>query len=218
MVEVAAIFRRHGPVYRTKCGDRMPQSPLEAMAALAQGRTETLGGHGSQCLAGGDWAYRSHACNNRHCPTCQHDEATRWLAQQRALLRPVPSFLVTLTLPEILRPMARSHQHLMSNLRLQTSAAALQTLALAPQSVGGQIGLVGVLPTWTRERAYHPPIDSLVPGGALAPDGWQWLSPRYQDWLVPVHARSTLFRRKCKAALTTASLLTHVPPQVWPKG
>jgi hypothetical protein len=35
---------------------------------------------------------------------------------------------------------------------------------------------------------------------------------------VPVHARSTLFRGKCKAALTTAGLLVPVPPQVWHKG
>ncbi len=131
---------------------------------------------------------------------------------------PVPSFLVTFTLPEALWPVARSHQSLISNLLLQTSSAAWKALALDPQYLGGQIGLVGVLHTWTRELAYHPPIHYLVPGGALAPDGSQWLSPSSAEWLVPVHALATLFRGKCKAALTTTGLLTSVAPQVWHKG
>lgn len=100
---------------------------------------------------------------------------------------------------------------------MQTAAAALKALALDPQYLGGQIGLVGVLHTWTRDVASHPHIHSLVPGGALAPDGARWLSPHYEAWLVPVRALSTLFRGKCKAALTTAGLREHVPPQVWHK-
>jgi hypothetical protein len=78
--------------------------------------------------------------------------------------------------------------------------------------------MVGVLHPWTQALADHPHVHSLVPGGALAPDGGQWLSPRSADWLVPVHALSALFQGKCKAALTTAGLLTPVPPQVWTKG
>jgi Putative transposase/Transposase zinc-binding domain len=218
MIELAEIFRRHGPEYRAKFGDRMPPSHVEAMQAIEQCRTETLGGHVYQCPECGDLEYSYHSCKNRHCPKCQNAEATRWLAQQRALLLPVPYFLVTFTLPEALRPVARSHQKCVYNLLFQTSAAALQALALDPKYVGGQIGMVGVLHTWTREMAYHPHIHYLVPGGALAPDGVQWLSPRSPDWLVPVHALSALFRGKFKAALTTAGLLAHVSPRVWTKG
>ena len=66
----------------------------------------------------------------------------------------------------------------MYNLLFQTSSAALKALALDPKYLGGPLGLVGVLHPWTREMAYHPPIHSLVPGGALAPDGSTWLTPR----------------------------------------
>jgi len=218
MVELAEIFRRHGPAYRAKYKDRMLPSHLAAMAAIEQCRTETLGGHVYQCTDCGEWAYRYHSCQNRHCPKCQHAAATQWLEKQRALLLPVPYFLVTFTLPEELRPAARAHQTLMYNLLFQTSAAALQALALDPKYLGGHIGLVGVLHTWTRALAYHPHIHYLVPGGALAADGLQWLSPRSPDWLVPVHALSRLFRGKFRAALTNTGLLPHVPPQVWSKG
>lgn len=129
----------------------------------------------------------------------------------------MPYFLVTFTLPEALRPVARSHQKLLYNLLFQTSADALQALALDPRHLGGQIGMIGVLHTWTRDLAYHPHVHYLVPGGGLSPEGEQWLSPRSAAWLVPVRALSRLFRGKFQAALTTTGLATHVPPQVWRK-
>jgi len=218
MVEFAEIVRRHGPAYRAKFADRIPQNHLAAMEAIAHCRTEALGGHVSQCAACGDLEYRYHSCKNRHCPKCQNDETTRWLGQQRALRLPVPYFLVTFTLPEALRPVARSHQILLYTLLFQSSAAALKALALDPKYLGGQLGLVGVLHTWTREMAYHSHVHYLVPGGALSPDGSTWRPPRSAEWLVPVHALSSLFRGKCKAALINAGLFDHVPPQVWNKG
>jgi hypothetical protein len=217
MVELADIFRRHGPEYRARFGDRMPRSHLAAMEAIEQCRTEALGGHVYQCAECTELEYSYHSCKNRHCPKCQNEATTRWLERQRALLLPVPYFLVTFTLPEALRSVARSHQKLMYNLLFQTSAAALQALALDPHYLGGQIGMVGVLHTWTRDLAYHPHVHYLVPGGALSPEGSQWLSPRSDAWLVPVRALSKLFRGKCKAALATTGLCDPVPPQVWHK-
>ncbi len=217
MVELADIFRHYGPAYRAKFADRLLPSHLAAMEAIEQCRTEVLGGHLYQCTACGELEYSYHSCKNRHCPKCQNAAATHWLEQQRTLLLPVPYFLVTFTLPEELRPVARSHQHCLYNLLFQTSAAALQALTLDPHYLGGQIGMVGVLHTWTRDMAYHPHVHYLVPGGALSPDGTQWLSPRSDAWLVPVRALSRLFRGKFKAALTTADLCALVPPQVWHK-
>jgi hypothetical protein len=54
----------------------------------------------------------------------------------------------------------------------------LKALALDPPFLGGQLGMVGVLHTWTRDMAYPPHVHYLVPGGALSPQGSPWLSPR----------------------------------------
>lgn len=217
MVELADILRRYGPAYRARFGDRIPPSHLAAMTAIEPCRTEALGGHVYQCQECNELEYSYHSCKNRHCPKCQHGATTRWLAQQRALLLPVPYFLVTFTLPEALRSVPRSHQQRMYNLLLQTSATALQTLALDPHYLGGQLGMVGVLHTWTRDLASHPHVHSLVPGGGLSPEGMQWLSPRSTAWLVPVRALARLFRGKFHAALTATALAPLVPPQVWGK-
>jgi Putative transposase/Transposase zinc-binding domain len=195
----------------------MPHSHLEAMQAIEPCRTEALGGHVYQGTDCGELAYRYHSGKHRHCPKCQNEEATRWLEKPRELLLPTPEFLVTSTLPDELRDVARSPQETIDTLLFQTSAAALQALALDPQYLGGQLGMVGVLQTWTREMAYHPHIHYLVPGGALSADGSTWLSPRYADWLVPVRALATIFRGQFKEALTQAGRVDHVPRRVWHK-
>lgn len=218
MVALAARVRRSGPASRATCADRLPPSPLAALAAMAPCRTAALGGHVSQCPACGAREERAHACTNRPGPPGRNGAAPRWLAPHRTLLLPVPSVLVTCPLPAALRPVARSHPSRLDTLRVQTAAAALHALALDPQYRGGQRGRVGVLHTWTRERASHPPRHALGPGGALAPDDSTWRPPRSAEWLVPVHALSTLFRGKVQAALTPTGLLAHVPPQVWTPG
>jgi len=184
------------------------------MKAIEDCRTQALGGQVYHCTSCDQFRYSYHSCQNRHCPKCGNDGATAWLARQRDRLLPVPHFLVTFTLPESLRKLARSHQKLVYNLLFRASAAALQKLARDPRFIGGQLGLVGVLQTWTRDLRYHPHIHYLVPAGGLAPDG-QWLPAKHPKFLVPVKALGKIFRAKFRDALKKTSLYLQLPPQIW---
>jgi hypothetical protein len=121
--------------------------------------------------------------------------------------------MVTFTLPEALRRLARSHQKVMYDLLFRCSAAALQELAQDPRFVGGQIGMVGVLQTWARDLSYHPHVHFLVPGGGVT-DAEQWQRAR-NGFLVHVKPLSKLFRGKFRAALEKTSLCQQTPAQVW---
>ena len=121
--------------------------------------------------------------------------------------------MVTFTLPEELRSLARSHQKLMYDLLFRCSAAALQDLAQDPRFVGGQIGMVGVLQTWARDLSYHPHVHYLVPGGGVT-DAEQWQRAR-NGFLVHVKPLSSLFRGKFRAALEKTVLYEQVPAEVW---
>ena len=55
----------------------------------------------------------------------------------KTLLLPVPYFLLTFTLPDELRKLARRNQKLIYNLLFRASAAATQQLAQDPRFVGG---------------------------------------------------------------------------------
>jgi hypothetical protein len=189
-------------------------SQYAAMQAIEQCRTEALGGHVYGCPSCGTKRYSYHSCRNRHCPICQHDATQAWLSRQQELLLPVPYFLITFTLPAELRDVAYRHQRSLYNLLFRASAAALMELARDPRFLGAQIGMLGVLQTWTRDLRYHPHVHYLVPGGGLAADGQTWLTAK-TDFLVHVKPLAALFRAKLRAALRQTALWSEIPAAAW---
>ncbi len=213
MLELADIIRRHGAEYLARYGDRLLPSHRRALADIEACRTPQLGGHVYLCKPCHFLKYEYHSCQNRHCPKCQNEQATRWLQRQRRWLLPTHYFLATFTLPAQLRPLARSHQKLFYNLMFQAAAASLQKLALDPRFVGGQIGLVGVLQTWTADLRYHPHVHFLIPGGGVTPRGRWRLTEK--DFFLPALALSPIFRAKFRDALKKTSFFDSVPPEIW---
>ena len=215
MLEVADIFRLHGPQYREHFGARLLPSHLRAMQDIEQCRTVALGGQVYHCQQCDERRYSYHSCKNRHCPKCQNEQANQWLQAQQNLLLPVTHFLVTFTLPAELRALARSNQKLVYNLLFRASSAALLKLAQDPRFVGARLGMVGVLHTWTRQLLYHPHIHYIVTGGGLTANG-RW-RPARSDFLLPVKALSRIFRAKFRDQLKKSDLFALVETCVWRK-
>jgi len=215
-LELADIFREYGAAYRQKYADKLLPSHRQVMWAIEHCRTAALGGQLYGCPSCQEFQYSYHSCRNRHCPKCQHEQTQAWLEVQQELLLPVPYFLLTFTLPAELRELAGSNQKRMYALLFQASAQAAQKLAQDPRYVGGQIGLVGVLHTWTRNLIYHPHVHYLAPGGGLSADGQAWL-PTHNHFFLPVRALSKLFRAAFQDTLQKTSLYDQIPQKVWRK-
>jgi hypothetical protein len=215
MVSLADIFRAHGEEYRAKFGTNMLPSHLRAMRDIQSCRTPQLGGQLYYCEECDETRYSYHSCKNRHCPKCQSYQADEWLAKQKELLLPVNYFLLTFTLPEELRSVARSNQREVYNILFRASAEALLKLAADPRFVGGQVGMCGVLHTWTRSLIYHPHVHYIVTGGGVDDEG-RWRASR-DDFLVPVKALSVLFRAKVSDEMKKAGLRDQVDERVWKK-
>jgi hypothetical protein len=215
LVALAEIFRSHGPASRAPFGPQMRPRHRRAMPDIEHGRTEALGGQldqGDSCRASPS-SY--HACKNRPGPPCQHAQAEPWLAHQPRWLLPVAHFRRTCTLPEARRAVARSHQQTIDTSLFRRSAGALQALAAAPRCIGGRVGMVGGLPTWTRALRYHPHGHDIVPGGGRATEHhWR---PSRPDFLVPVKPRSGLFRATFRDELNKPDRFSRVEAPVWPK-
>jgi len=215
MVEVAEILRAHGPEYLAKYGERMPRSHLRVMRDIEACRTAELGGQVYVCEKCDERRFSYHSCKNRHCPKCGNDQASEWLEEQKEMLLPVIHFLVTFTLPEELRRVARSNQKTVYNLLFRASSEAVQKLAGDERFVGARLGIVGVLHTWTRALIYHPHVHCIVTGGGLNEKG-EWKSSR-DDFLVPVRALSVIFRAKFRDLLKKTELFEEVNARVWKK-
>jgi len=215
-LELADLFRRYGSAYRQKHAHHLLPSHRQAMGAIEHCRTEDLGGQVFACTPCGEVRYRYHSCRNRHCPKCQHQQTEEWLVLQQELLLSVPYFLLTFPLPFALRDLAYRHQKLIYALLFRTSSQAAQKLARDPRFIGGQIGMVGVLHTWTRNLIYHPHVHYLAPAASLASDGQTWLKAHH-NFFLPVKALSRLFRAIFRQALQKTSLIDQIPSQVWSK-
>ena len=215
-LELADVFREYGQAYRQKHADHLQDSHRHVMRAIERCRTEALGGQLYRCPDCEQQRYSYHSCRNRHCPKCQHERTEEWLKIQRELLLPVPYFMLTFTIPAELHEIARQNPKLIYKLLFCASAEAAQKLARDPRFVGGQIGLVGVLHTWTRNLAFHPHVHYLAPGGGLASDGTTWL-PARSDFFLPVRALSRLFRAAFRRRLQKTALFAQIASKVWMK-
>ena len=215
MPELADIFSRHGPEYRTKFADRMLPSHLKAMEDIENCRTESMGGHVYLCDECGETRYSYHSCKNRHCPKCGNDSTDLWLKTQMDLLVPETYFLITFTLPAGLRFLARSNQKPIYDLLFRASAEALKKLAMDPKFLGGHIAMTGVLHTWGRDLSYHPHVHYIIPGGCLSLDK-RWIASG-KKFFVPVKALSIIFRAKIRDGLEKLALFDSVDQKIWKK-
>jgi hypothetical protein len=193
-LEVADIFRSHGPAWRHANAGHVSLDQLKVMSAIENCRTAALGGHVARCE---DCAYTTiayNSCRNRHCPKCQGSAAKQWLAEREAELLPVPYFHVVFTLPTAIADIAYQNKAVIYDLLLKTSAETLTTIAADPKHLGARIGITAVLHTWGSALTHHPHVHMIVPGGGIALDGSRWVSCR-PGFFLPVRVLSRLFRR-----------------------
>jgi hypothetical protein len=211
---LADIFGKHGAQYPAQYGKDMLPGHRQAMGDIILCRTESLGAHIWWCENCGEYHYSYHSCKNRHCPQCQNEQADDWLQKQSEKLLPVEYFMVTFTLPEDLRRLVRSHQKVLYHLFFRSSSGSLQLLAKDPRFVGAEVGMIGVLQTWTRALEYHPHIHYIIPGLAISSDEKRLIFSR-EGFLIHVKPLSILFRGKFKEGLKKAGLLKALSPKVW---
>ena len=217
MPDLAEVMRRHWPPYEKKYGSDMPASHKKAARAILSCRTAEAGMVFHQCGDCGKYESSPVSCGHRACNACGGHKAIEWEARQLARLLPVPYHMVTFTVPSEFREIFRKNQCLMYDIFFRESAAALSTLAADPKHLGGEIGMTGVLQTWTRDLRYHPHIHYLVPGGALTADGW--VRPKNPDVLVPAKPLAAMMRNRFRDALKAADfkLYMTLPARFWKK-
>ena len=82
----------------------------------------------------------------------------------------MPYFHITVTVPAELREVLRANQRDGYGVLMRASAAAIIELARDPRYVGGTVGVLAVLHTWTQQLTLHPHVHCLVSGGGISED------------------------------------------------
>jgi hypothetical protein len=193
-LEVADIFRGHGPAWRRTNAGHVSLGQLKVMSAIESCRTAALGGHVARCEKCAHSQISYNSCRNRHCPKCQGAAAKDWLAARETDLLPVPYYHVVFTLPGPIADIAYQNKTVIYDLLFKTSAETLITIAADPKHLGARIGITSVLHSWGSAMTHHPHVHMIVPGGGIALDGKRWVACR-PGFFLPVRVLSRLFRR-----------------------
>ena len=191
-LELADIFREHGPGYRQSHDLRLEQ--LRVMRAIEICRTAALGGHIEQCSHCPYTYHAYNSCRNRHCPKCQSVARAKWVESRKIELLPVEYFHVVFTLPEPIAQVALQNKAVVYNILFRASAETLLTIAGDPKHLGAGIGFFSLLHTWGQNLLHHPHVHCVVPGGGLSSDRQRWIGCR-PGFFLPVRVLSRLFRR-----------------------
>jgi len=199
-LEVADIFRTHGPAWRLAQRSHLSLGQLKVMTAIEQCRTAALGGHVLRCTDCQSDQVSYNSCRNRHCPKCQAAAAKRWLEARQADLLPVDYYHVVFTLPAPISDIAYYNKAVVYGLLFEIAAETLITIASDPKHLGAEVGATLVLHTWGSALTHLPHVHGIVPGGGLSPDGKRWVSCK-PGFFLSVRVLSRLFRRRFLEAL-----------------
>jgi len=202
-LEVADIFRGHGPAWRRANAGHVSLGQLKVMSAIESCRTAALGGHVARCEKCAHTHVAYNSCRNRHCPKCQGAAAKEWLADREAELLPVPYYHVVFTLPAEIGSIAYQNKAVIYDILFKAAAETLIAIAADPKHLGARIGVTAVLHSWGSALTHHPHVHIIVPGGGISPDGQRWISCR-PGFFLPVRVLSRLFRRLFLEKLTAA--------------
>ena len=193
-LEIADIFRAHGPAWRRANAGHVSLSQLKVMSSIEACRTEALGGHVAACGNCDHHHIAYNSCKNRHCPKCQGPAARDWMAARAEDLLPVEYFHVVFTMPAEIAQIAYWNKKALYGLLFKASAETVMTIAADPKRMGARVGMTSVLHTWGSSLTHHPHIHMIVPGGGLSPDGTRWVACK-PGFFLHVRVLSRLFRR-----------------------
>ena len=226
---LAEVFAAHWPAYAQANRARVAAPHYRAARAILACRKAERGMVWRVCAECGAAQVAPLSCGHRACPQCGTAQARQWEARRAAKLLPVPHFLVTLTVPEELRPLLRGktgydamfraaavalRQSVGTHLGGEPSRLAGGEIDSAKRNPKGcdavrrrhsQPGWTSVLHTWTRQLAAHPHLHLIVAGCVVSKEGALRRVKRC-DYLVPHALLAARWRDALRDALQAAAV------------
>lgn len=202
MDTIQEIVTDFAPEYLNRFGSRIPANHIKVIKAIISCRTRDRG-----------WTvYSCKKCGKTHrvFRSCQNHKTREWLNSQCERQMPGHHFMVTFTIPDTLRSVARSNQKIVYGAMFKASSGAIKKLTPDDKYMGGDLpGFFGVLHTWGRLLQYHPHIHYIVPGGAFSREDGLWYSSG-RDYYLPEKALAKIFKAKLLNLLKKEDLLNQI--------
>jgi hypothetical protein len=113
-------------------------------------------------------------------------------ARQKELL-PVEYFHTVFTIPHEINSLASFNSKIIYDILFKSAWTTIQTAGKDKKRLGGDMGMLAALHTWSQTLMQHIHLHCIIPGGALKND-LEWISC-HPGFLFPVRVLSRLFRK-----------------------
>src|SRR5205814_9328958 len=109
-------------------------------------------------------------------------------------LLPVAYHHMVFSLPHCLEPLILQNKSLLYNLLFDAVNSTMTKVAADNKYLGGTIGFISMLHTWSQTLLSHTHIHCLIPSGGISLDGKRWIST-VNDEFLPTEVLSTEFHK-----------------------
>ncbi len=178
-----------------------PAHVRKVLAQLVACGTGDMGYHYLRCSNCGRVEVVGRACQNRHCPNCNHARTAQWCADREAELLPVPYQRYEFGLPSGLRRFAQRYQRQMYSLLLSAAQDTVLELAKAQSSLGVAPAVMTTLHTSTASLHYFPHAHVEASAGGYDATQDRWVPAPDGALIAPLDQAEQLFRDKVLAGL-----------------
>lgn len=211
---LASIIQRYRNRYQQAYGQHTTPTQWSAINAILGCRTEQYGRMALSCSSCGQQEVRYHSCGHRFCNQCQQHHSAQWLDRQQKKLLPVNYFMVTFTLPQPLRALAKANQCVVYDLLFRCAVNTLKKFGLNDKRCHAELAMTAVLHTHTRSLDYHPHVHIVVPAGGINTARKQWRKIKGK-YLFNGFKLAAAFRGCLLRSLQEAGLVLPVTPKKW---
>ena len=198
LISLQDVFIKFADQYNQK--HKSSPQQFKVLNSITSCRTSKLGGHANICNNCGNVSIAYNSCRDRHCPMCQSIKREKWRVDRTADLLNTRYFHIVFTVPDSLNSLFYHNQNVLYSTLMKTAANTLLELTKQERHLGAEIGLTGILHTWSQTLSYHPHVHFIVPGGGLCLKTKKFKETN-KKFFIPFEILSDVFRGKVKAEL-----------------
>lgn len=174
----------------------IPYHARKVFQQLVACGTGELGHHFVVCTNCGALDVVGRACQNRHCPNCNHTRIAKWSEARENQLLPVPYQRYEFGLPSGLRRFAQRYKREIYSLLIKAAQDTVLELAKSPASLGVAPAMMTTLHTSTNALDYFPHVHVEPTAGGYDAKQDRWIPAPEGALIAPLDLAHDLFRDK----------------------
>jgi hypothetical protein len=142
------VFRKGFSEYMQN-NNTIPLEHYKVASSIINCQTPALGGRLYKCDECDHTVPLFNSCRNRHCPQCQAMSRAKWVEKRNKELLPTSYYHIVFTIPEQLNPFALRNKSVFYNILFKAASETLIQMGANSSFLGGTIGFITILHTWT---------------------------------------------------------------------